>query len=1373
MFLLLLLSLVGGVHAAPSYMMEAPAPDAEPRNARDLARDAYPASATFELPGLSADERRRIRELAARTRPTYSGIGRDLALAARHWALVGQRDGFDVWQVQIRSPAAVELQVHFSGFDMGERSFVNVYSMAASAPRVQRYAGQGPGDGGRFWSQPAEGEVIVVEFWTPTAAALKPPAFPFSNDRISHTFRREDGSLQGVALPAGASASGGVSGAQEPSCDVDISVCDRPQASTQTRGSVAHYYVMTPQGARIGGCTGNLINNEAGDGALYFLTAWHCIRRVVESHEAPMGTFINATFQFSRNGCGSPVISGQNARFIAANPRGDYALLRIEGSLTGGGHYALLGWDANFLADSSTISIVHHANGGDQKYGEATILARTYSIPREDGNDVQAACRTDGCSHYEIRHSIGGISGGASGASVLRGSGDSVRIAGVATHVQADSTCVGYISAFPKIYEDGRVRGALTFGAAYYKGDGPAFGFDDSMRPGYERVRPDFYPGNFVVSRPGEIDVAVGDSVTSTVVVANVLYLASTVLEADQPYRFDLEGADTGGGTLADPHLRLISSDGRTLARDSGGGVGRNARLGYVPEIGGFYYLGIIGADRGTGTYTLSVSQTRDDLPAELDTTATIDAAMAAAGTAVGTIDFLGDEDWFRITLEAGRRYRFDLEGVQTGKGTLVDPFFSLRGGDGEPLLHNDDIEAGIMRNSRLAYAPREGGLHYLVADAWNDRVVGSYTLSVSEMGAASDDHPGRRESAARIAVAGATTAMIDFYGDTDWFGVTLQAGRAYRFDLEGLDSAKGTLADPYLRLRNSDGALLQQDDDGGGGRNARVGYVASATGLHYLVAGAFRDASVGTYTLSAATATRSLALNGGREPAQPLAEGASRDYEVMLGLPARTALSEDVTVRWTLASDGAGVGMATPPDFIAASGTLAFAAGDGAGATKTFTVMARNDDLNEGDEQYSIYLQAPDASQFFAGGAIVGTIGDGDEDAISVTLPTSLPNRSVSLSEGQQTPTQTFTLTGGRPTDDVVLPYTVDGDAQITTSDYMLVGGAGVRFTSAAAIVSVAAAASPTFVVRALDDGIDEGRERLVMLFDNAAARSAGSVAADLGALFVNIEANGITSVTVHARVFLQGAYDARSRMMKTAVIDRLPTRQPYGASPWGYPRIVGVPGIAGDFGLAEAAPNAVDWMLMELRTAERGEAMPSADASLQMDRMVGLLMRDGVIAGVNADAASPAAAVVAAGVRLDTLLDHRDRDLYVLLHHRNHLPVMSALPATSSDCAADYCVDFTQQQSRGSNSRELADGVFGMIAGDVNRDGMIDFDDEALIRANNLTIIGPRDYDPAATLRNYVVDADLNLDGEVLSLDRFFVITNDGASACLLCRP
>jgi Ca2+-binding RTX toxin-like protein len=77
-----------------------------------------------------------------------------------------------------------------------------------------------------------------------------------------------------------------------------------------------------------------------------------------------------------------------------------------------------------------------------------------------------------------------------------------------------------------------------------------------------------------------------------------------------------------------------------------------------------------------------------------------------------------------------------------------------------------------------------------------------------------------------------------------------------YILDLQGTPSGLGTLADPYLRLHNSSGALLAEDDDSGFGLDSQLAFTPSATGDFYLEAGAFAEAFTGSYTVSVHSAT-------------------------------------------------------------------------------------------------------------------------------------------------------------------------------------------------------------------------------------------------------------------------------------------------------------------------------------------------------------------------------------------------------------------------------------------------------------------------------------------------------------------------------------
>lgn len=81
---------------------------------------------------------------------------------------------------------------------------------------------------------------------------------------------------------------------------------------------------------------------------------------------------------------------------------------------------------------------------------------------------------------------------------------------------------------------------------------------------------------------------------------------------------------------------------------------------------------------------------------------------------------------------------------------------------------------------------------------------------------------------------------------DTDWVAITLEAGETYTITMVG-----DTLADPYMRLRDSNGAILDSNDDSSG-LNSSITYTVRSTGTYYIEADHYSGSSgVGSYTLS------------------------------------------------------------------------------------------------------------------------------------------------------------------------------------------------------------------------------------------------------------------------------------------------------------------------------------------------------------------------------------------------------------------------------------------------------------------------------------------------------------------------------------------
>ncbi len=79
-----------------------------------------------------------------------------------------------------------------------------------------------------------------------------------------------------------------------------------------------------------------------------------------------------------------------------------------------------------------------------------------------------------------------------------------------------------------------------------------------------------------------------------------------TTLTAGVQYSFDLIGAGSGAGTLADPVLSLYSATGALLVSNDDNGTSLESRVTFTPTTSGFYYVAANGYLSNLGTYSLS-----------------------------------------------------------------------------------------------------------------------------------------------------------------------------------------------------------------------------------------------------------------------------------------------------------------------------------------------------------------------------------------------------------------------------------------------------------------------------------------------------------------------------------------------------------------------------------------------------------------------------------------------------------------------------------------------------------------------------------------------------------------------------------------------
>ena len=511
--------------------------------------------------------------------------------------------------------------------------------------------------------------------------------------------------------------------------------------------------------------------------------------------------------------------------------------------------------------------------------------------------------------------------------------------------------------------------------------------------------------------------VAVGDSVTGEVDQRGDRDWFAVTLEKDKAYRIDLKG-----GTLKDPYLYGIhDADGNLLAdtANNNGHFGgyRDSLVFFTPAESGTYYVAAGGFEPQSihrsfiGTYTLSVEEFADDFAASTDTTGTV----AVGGSATGEVGHRGDRDWFAVSLEKDKVYRIDLKG-----GTLKDPYLGgIHDADGNLIAgtENDDGYPGSNRDSRAFFTPAESGTFYVAAGGlW--RYTGTYTLSVEEV---VDDFAADTDTAGTVAVGGSATGAIDYWGDRDWFAVTLEKDKLYRIDQTG----DATWVPDLHGIHDANGNLVAGTENDDGDSDSRwLEFTAAESGTHYMAAGGRGDLT-GTYTLSVVaddfaadkTTTGAVKVGGSATGTIDWAGRVPRHGPVEYPLPGTdrdwfaVTLTAEILYRFDLRGSSSGGGTLRDPLVMiynadGGRGGIDIQGGEGLdsrmyfrpGETGTYYVAATAFQGYIGNDTGTYTLEVQALDDFAAstrttgtvapGGSVVGEINDlNDADWFAVTL--------------------------------------------------------------------------------------------------------------------------------------------------------------------------------------------------------------------------------------------------------------------------------------------------------------------------------------------------------------------------------------------------
>lgn len=369
-------------------------------------------------------------------------------------------DGAHVAAMTVSAPRAAALRLALEVDQLPDAAELRFYSADLTEVHVVRAtavnalirrnlaAGDSPSAASTYWSPVVEGASIGLEVYLP--AGERPDLLRLAVPTVSHlvstprTVRQEGGSLQSAG-----------------SCNLDVNCYS---AWSPLQDAVARM-VFTKSGSSYL-CTGTLLNDQAGSGTPYFLTANHCI-----SGQTVASTLTTWWFYRSTS-CGSSFVNpGATTRsggavLLATSSATDGTLLQLLDTPPAGAMYS--GWSTSVPLLFASNTGIHHPQGDLKKisFGYPTDY---YSCTASGGSSFTCTSATSQTGNYlGVQWTEGVTEGGSSGSGLFLNSGQYL----TGTLYGGSGTCAnltrtGYYGRFDRFFALGNLGQWLSLAVDY------------------------------------------------------------------------------------------------------------------------------------------------------------------------------------------------------------------------------------------------------------------------------------------------------------------------------------------------------------------------------------------------------------------------------------------------------------------------------------------------------------------------------------------------------------------------------------------------------------------------------------------------------------------------------------------------------------------------------------------------------------------------------------------------------------------------------------------------------------------------------------------------------------------------------------------